>query len=376
MGAINFSRKWSNLFGLVFVGAAIVWSVVAIPCWSTSSQAPFSARGQGNAANTSRSGKGTHPALPSVRLGDIAPLDLSKLPQLPTGERYVAVVNGTTITERRFAAELALAIEQQQFSQIPSPTTSDEAAGLRAALAQPVLDQLIANVLIKQLAERRRVSVADAEVERAVNQTNEKLPPGRKLQDLAVSYGLTFDEIKDTFRALLLAAKIEDTFGRDERDPTPEELRNFLKSHPEANTPNEEIRVSAILLKLPNQATTETRERTRRLAERIVQELRGGADFCELAMNYSQDRASAPKCGDLGYVSRGKMDPEFDKVAFSLPIGKISDVVATPRGFYIILVREKHPTSARQAYRQFKKREAYLRWFEEEKRKAKIEKFL
>ncbi|TLN01845.1 peptidylprolyl isomerase, partial [bacterium] len=71
-----------------------------------------------------------------------------------------------------------------------------------------------------------------------------------------------------------------------------------------------------------------------------------GASFEELARKNSAD-ASAAKGGDLGWFSKGTMVPEFDKVAFGLKDGELSNVVKTPYGFHIIKVTGKRAAGVR-----------------------------
>jgi peptidyl-prolyl cis-trans isomerase D len=76
-------------------------------------------------------------------------------------------------------------------------------------------------------------------------------------------------------------------------------------------------------------------------AQGVLKQLRGGADFADLARKNSEDPGSAPKGGDLGYIVRGQTVPEFEKTAFNAKVNDISDIITTEYGYHIIQVQEK-----------------------------------
>ena len=77
------------------------------------------------------------------------------------------------------------------------------------------------------------------------------------------------------------------------------------------------------------------RKEAKKLAEKILKDLKNGIDFAELAHQHS-DGPSGPKGGDLGRFTRGQMVPEFDQVVFNLEPGAVSGVVETQFGYHII----------------------------------------
>ena len=96
----------------------------------------------------------------------------------------------------------------------------------------------------------------------------------------------------------------------------------------------ERVQVSHILVK----ADPAKPEETRKKAEDLLAKLKGGADFAKLAMENSDDPGSATRGGDLGFIVRGQTVPEFEKAAFSLEPGTLSDLVETSFGLHILKV--------------------------------------
>lgn len=127
---------------------------------------------------------------------------------------------------------------------------------------------------------------------------------------------------------------------------THEGLQAYYDAHRDQYRVPEQVKVSHILIKTPlagadGKVDEKGVQEAQRRAEDLLKQLKGGANFEELAKKYSDDPGSAKQGGSLGWIGRGRTVPEFEKAAFSLPKGQTSDLVKSSYGFHIIRVDDK-----------------------------------
>ncbi|MGA2297146.1 MAG: peptidylprolyl isomerase, partial [FCB group bacterium] len=96
---------------------------------------------------------------------------------------------------------------------------------------------------------------------------------------------------------------------------------------------NESVKASHILVRFGNNKDSAKTE-----AEKLLQRAKGGEDFAQLAMKYSEDKSSGQNGGDLGYFNKGQMIKEFEEAAFNAKVGSIVGPVETQYGYHIIKV--------------------------------------
>jgi peptidyl-prolyl cis-trans isomerase D len=129
---------------------------------------------------------------------------------------------------------------------------------------------------------------------------------------------------------------------------TPQEVEEFYTRHVAGRfTTPARVRARHILFSLPPGVSAEEREKARATAEEVLARAKAGEDFAALAKTYSQDTATAPQGGDLGFFARGRMVEPFEEAAFALPVGGVSDLVETPFGLHIIKVEAKEEERVR-----------------------------
>jgi peptidyl-prolyl cis-trans isomerase D len=118
------------------------------------------------------------------------------------------------------------------------------------------------------------------------------------------------------------------------------ELQAQYQARKDALKTQEQRRASHILVQVAADADQEALDAARNKAQELLDQIRAGADFAELAANNSDDPGSAAQGGDLGFFAKGVMAPEFEASAFALQPGEVSDPVQTQFGFHIIKLIE------------------------------------
>ncbi len=109
----------------------------------------------------------------------------------------------------------------------------------------------------------------------------------------------------------------------------------------------EQIRARHVLVRVARDATPEQRSAAEQRANTVLERIRSGESFEEVAKSTSEDPGSKDRGGDLGFFRRGTMVPEFEQAAFALEPGAVSDLVKTDFGFHVIRLEEKKPAEER-----------------------------
>jgi peptidyl-prolyl cis-trans isomerase C len=122
---------------------------------------------------------------------------------------------------------------------------------------------------------------------------------------------------------------------------TDDDMQLYYKTHEEEFVMPEMVHAGHILIRVAKTDDEEKKKRARTEAENILKRIKGGEDFGKLATEFSDDKGSRDKGGDLGFFPKGKTVPSFERAAFELKVGDVSDIVETSYGYHIIKVFEK-----------------------------------
>jgi peptidyl-prolyl cis-trans isomerase D len=120
-----------------------------------------------------------------------------------------------------------------------------------------------------------------------------------------------------------------------------QQAQQYYQAHLKDYQVPDQVKVRHILISVPKGADAKTDAAAKAKAEDVLKQLRAGGDWAALAKKYSEDPGSKETGGELGMLQHGVTVPEFDKAAFSLSPGQISEPVKTQFGYHIIQTEEK-----------------------------------
>lgn len=208
-----------------------------------------------------------------------------------------------------------------------------------------ILEDLLFNKLLLNQAELDSVVVTEDQV----NQTMEArfryyIQQFGSQEKLEQFYKKSILEIKEEFRGpvreQLMVEEVQNTILKDLK-VTPSEVRAFFNSLPKDSIPtiDTEYELNRIVKEpsINKEELEATRERLKSLRDRIVK----GESFSTLAVLYSEDPGSARKGGEVGFMGRGQLYPEYEAAAFGLKKGEISDIIKSRAGYHIIQLIER-----------------------------------
>jgi peptidyl-prolyl cis-trans isomerase C len=317
-----------------FVSVLLVLSVSSLAC-KKSSPAPAPAVVTAPAAPPASTppppaGEAAVPAAPVGSATAPPPAAVKPVPAvLPD---VLAKVNGEPVERWELEAGLK-SLEGRAGSAIP-PERRDE-------IVRNLLNQLVEFHVLAQESRARKIEVSEQEVQAKITEIKSSFPTPAAFEQALKAQGLSVDRLQRQTRTGLLINKLVDTEINPKVAVTDADVDAFYKQNLERFKEGESVHASHILIAVQPGADATAKQQGRIMAEALLKQIRGGADFAKLATEQSQDPGSAPKGGDLGFFPKGQMDPKFEAAAFALKPGSVSDVVESSFGFHIIKVHER-----------------------------------
>ncbi|MBP6708623.1 MAG: peptidylprolyl isomerase [Candidatus Accumulibacter sp.] len=259
-------------------------------------------------------------------------------------DRIVAVVNDEVITQNELRSRVDSALAQLQRQGMPPPP--------REVLEKQVLERLVVDKVQLQLARDMGLRVDDGQLDQAM----QRIAAGNKLslpefRAALEKDGIAFASFREEIRAEMTIARLREREVDNKIFISDGEIDNYLAGVSEQGGAGEEYQLAHILLRAPESASPEQIQKLRAKAEQVLERLRKGEDFAQLAAAYS-DAPDGMKGGNLGWRSRDRLPPMFAEASLQLQVGQVSPVLRSSNGFHLIKLLVKRGGGAAQTVEQ------------------------
>ncbi len=263
-------------------------------------------------------------------------------------DSIAVTVNGVNIKESQIQTELEPQI-QKMAAQLPPAFVEQYKKQLR----QQVLEKMIVEQLLDEKVKAAKIVITDEEAIEQIKEMASQQQPPLSMEDfkaLIEAYGQSFDDVKNRIRKGLAYQKLMEAQWAGKLNIKDEDVKKYyVENKSQFETP-ELVRASHILITPktndPNTDPNQAKAAALAKAQDLLKQIKDGADFAELAKANS-DCPSSQQGGDLNFFGKNQMVPAFEKAAFELKPGQVSDTVETKFGYHIIKVTDhKNPNVA------------------------------
>lgn len=242
-----------------------------------------------------------------------------------------AFVNDKEISEEAVKFEFDRLVRFYLSSGIPM----DQIRESTAAIEEKALEQAIGAMLLLDEAFKSDLNVSAADIDAEVAKVVERVGGEDNFKKALEQQGVTEETFRKELEKGVRVNLLVERTCRDVESPAEEKIAEFYEKNKERYVEPEQVLCRHILVKSEEGDLPELKsaafEKIRQIRERIV----AGGDFNEEAKANS-DCPSGKEGGSLGWFGRGMMVPEFDKAAFEMKKGGVSDIITTQFGYHVI----------------------------------------
>jgi len=259
------------------------------------------------------------PAPPSrpVSTARIVPLD-----------RVIAVVNDEALTQFDLNEQKRIVTQQMKAQNVPPPPND--------VLEKQLLERLITDRALLQLAKETGVRVDDVQVERTLQRVaqDNKLSAD-EFRKAVEREGITFAKYREDMRKEIAVQRLRDREVDSKIVVSDAEVDNFLATLAAQTGGETEYQLAHVLVIVPEQASPEQIDAKRRRAEEALKQINGGADFGQVAAGFS-DAPDALKGGDMGWRAPARLPSVFAEPVRGMKRGEVSGLLRSASGFHIV----------------------------------------
>lgn len=276
-------------------------------------------------------------------------------------DKIVVVINNEVITQNEIDRLLG-----PLYHQFSATLSGDELMKKIEEARQAIMAQLIDEKLILSEAKKLAIEVDDKDVLAKVEEARKRFPSITAFEQALASQGISMKDLKTKYKEQLMAKKLIDQKVGARIFMTPNEVSDYYAKHIAEFSQPEVLKLSNILIRPKDSVSP---EKTAELVLEIGRRLKEGGDFAELARIYSEG-PGAQEGGSMGYVGKGDLLPEIEKVVFNMKQGEVSGVIRTKLGYHFFKLDEKKEARA-MSLSEVRKNIEQIIWMEKMKEKSK-----
>jgi peptidyl-prolyl cis-trans isomerase SurA len=211
-------------------------------------------------------------------------------------------------------------------------------------LEKQVLDRLILTKLQIQMAENTGIRVDDESLNRTIsNIAAENKLSLAQFREILESDGYSYEKFREDIRHEILTSRLRQRQVDNRITVTDREIRNFMDNQEHQGEVETEYSLAHILISTPEGTSASEREGAKKIAEKVVKDLKNGGDFAQLAATYS-DSDDALDGGKLGWRKAGQVPTLFAESVADMQKGDNSDLIRSSSGFHIIKLLDVRST--------------------------------
>ncbi len=208
-----------------------------------------------------------------------------------------------------------------------------------------IIEDILFQKLLVNQAKIDSVMVADneidAEIAKRLNYFQSQLGSVEKVFEYFGKSKVEIEqELGKVIKEQFLAQKVQNSISSNIK-VTPAEVKEFFNKQNKSTIPLVQAKVEVKQIIIKPKVSSEQKDKLREKLNSFRSRVYNGEDFKMLATLYSDDLVSASNGGELGFVNRGDLVPNFERAAFRLKEGEISEVVDTKFGFHIVQLIER-----------------------------------
>ena len=261
-------------------------------------------------------------------------------------DRVIAVVNDEALTRYDLEEQKRTVLQQMQAQKVRPPPED--------VLDKQLLERLVTQRALMQYAKETGIRIDDVQVERTIQriaQENKMTPV--QFRQAVEREGISFDKYRDEIRNEITLQRLREREVDSRIAVSDAEVDNFLATIASQAGGETEYHLAHVLVIVPEQASPEQIEAKRLRAEEALKQIRGGAEFSQVAAGFS-DAPDALKGGDLGWRAPARLPTVFAEQVRSMKPGEVSGVLRSPAGFHIVKLEEmrsrNQPTVVEQTH--------------------------